>query len=505
MSEGTMYAWFADCAARHPGAVALEVDGRALTYGELHELAGRIAQSIVRANNGAAPAVVALHAARTRTAYAGYLAALRLGSTVVPLSPSFPRARNETAVRASGTELVLTHGPDPGLPAPAVALEAPAEHICPVGPGPSPDDVAYVLFTSGSTGAPKGVPIRHRNVCAYLEHVITRYGLGPGSRVSQTFDLTFDLSVFDLFAAWGAGATLVVPTRGELLAPASFVARRGITHWFSVPSVVSVAQRLGRLPEGAMPGLKWSLFCGEPFTLAQARAWRQAAPHSTIENLYGPTELTLSCTHFRLPDDPDSWPASTGGTVPIGEPHPGLETLVVGKDGFPAATGELCVRGAQRFGGYLAPADNRGRFMAFDGQRATVWSGPGGPGDDLWYRTGDLVRREPAGLVHLGRLDDQVKVQGYRVEPGEIESALRDQPGVQDAIVVALTDPAGATVLHAVHTGSAAPDAERLLDALRARLPRHMVPRTVTHWPDLPLGPNGKVDRASIRATLARV
>ncbi|GAA3081925.1 hypothetical protein GCM10020000_79830 [Streptomyces olivoverticillatus] len=139
------------------------------------------------------------------------------------------------------------------------------------------------------------MPVSHRNVDAYLRHVIPRYRLGPGARVTQTFDLTFDLSVFDLFATWGSGATLVVPSRGELLSPARFVATRGITHWFSVPSVISVAQRLGRLAGNSMPRLRWSLFCGEQLTVEQAGAWQRAAPGSTVEKPLRPHR-----THAQL-------------------------------------------------------------------------------------------------------------------------------------------------------------------------------------------------------------
>lgn len=122
----------------------------------------------------------------------------------------------------------------------------------------------------------------------------------PGSRVSQTFDLTFDLSVFDMFTAWGGGATLVVPSREDLLAPVRFVAEKRLTHWFSVPSMVSYAQRLRSLRPGSMPTLRWSLFCGEPLTTHQATAWQRAAPGGVVENLYGPTELTISCAEYRL-------------------------------------------------------------------------------------------------------------------------------------------------------------------------------------------------------------
>ncbi|WP_369188505.1 AMP-binding protein [Streptomyces sp. R08] len=503
MSERTLYDWFTGSVAQHPDACALEVADARLSYRELDLLVRHLAVDITR-TLGAVPARVGVHANRSLTAYVAYLAAQRLGATAVPLNPSFPRSRRVRVAALADVDLVVAQEkatyPVPVLVAEDDALLERVGRPAPEAPvrAARAADVAYTLFTSGSTGVPKGVPIRHSNVDAYLGHVIPRYGLGPGERVSQTFDLTFDLSVFDLFATWGSGATLVVPTRRELLAPARFVAARRITHWFSVPSVISMALRLGRLPEGGMPGLRWSLFCGERLTLEQARAWRAAAPGSVLENLYGPTELTLSCTQFRLPEAPGDWPRTVNGTVPIGTPYPGLEHLVIDDRGAAATRGELCVRGPQRFAGYLDPAHNRHRFLRFDGVRATPADAGPRPAAELWYRTGDLVTETDRVLVHLGRADHQVKVQGYRVELGEIEAELRRQDGVEDAIVVALTEPdSGPVTLHAVCTGANS-DTAGLLAALRERLPAHMLPRDVVHWARLPLNPNGKVDRAAI-------
>ncbi|GAA0941721.1 AMP-binding protein [Nonomuraea longicatena] len=478
----TLYDWFAAAAARHPTRPALRTSAGTLTYAELEEHAALLAERLVAAC-GTAPATVALHATRQAAAYAGYLAAQRAGAVVVPLNPAWPQARNEEITAASGADAVITGTGE------VAGRNGTAERR---------DSIAYILFTSGSTGTPKGVPISHANVSAYLSHVIPRYGLGPGSRLTQTFDLTFDLSVFDLFAAWGSGAELVVPTRGDLLAPARFAARERITHWFSVPSLVSVAVQLGRLPEGSLPELRWSLFCGERLTLDQARAWRAAAPHSVIENLYGPTELTLSCTQYRLPEQVEHWPAPADGGVPIGTLYPGHEELVIDADGRPADQGELCVRGPQRFDGYLDPADNAGRFVAFDGTRASVCGDLPSAPPGLWYRTGDLVRRDGGALVHLGRLDHQVKIQGYRVELGEIETVLRAQPGVVEAVVVPMSNGAGRTWLAAVHTGADAAGEPELRAALRSRLPGHLVPRTFTRLDRLPLNTNRKIDRSAI-------
>ncbi|MEU6556716.1 amino acid adenylation domain-containing protein [Streptomyces sp. NPDC046915] len=501
-----LYGRFAATARRHPDTVALEVGGETYTYRRLESLAGRLARLLLDVRGGAVPRRVGLLASRTVTAYAGYLAVQRLGAVVVPLGPAFPVARTADIAARARLDLVLAQ-PDQAqaaLPVPVVTplAEGPDDVADRLAPPPRPvaaDDVAYVLFTSGSTGTPKGVPVRHRSVEAYLDHVVPRYGLGVGSRLSQTFDLTFDLSVFDLFGAWASGGTVVVPGPHDLLAPARFVAREDITHWFSVPSVVSLAARLRQLAPGSMPRLRWSLFCGEPLTHAQAAAWRAAAPAAVTENLYGPTELTLSCSQFRL--DGAAGPEEAGVAVPIGTLYPGLDHLVLDEDGCPAAEGELCVRGVQRFPGYLDPEDNRGRFVRYADGRATVVTDTAPPEPGLYYRTGDRVRVSGAGLVHLGRLDQQVKIQGYRVELGEIEAALRAVPGVRDAVVLALPGTGGQTGLAAACTGDAV-DPSVVLTALRSRLPAYMVPASLTVLDALPLNANGKTDRTALRRAL---
>lgn len=509
----TIYEKFAASVRAHGAQAALEVGGKPYTYAELSALADRLAALLLRhdpppRHRGGGPRPVGLLASRSLTAYAGYLAVQRLGRTVVPMNPAFPVARNATIAAAAGVRLMLTDTQLPAAALPADVVTADAATLRQLAERPVPDlppamtapnEIAYVLFTSGSTGTPKGVPITQANVSAYLDHVVPRYELAPGSRVSQTFDLTFDPSVFDMFASWSAGAALVVPTRQELMSVTRFVTERRISHWFSVPSVVSLAQRLRRLPPGSMPGLRWSLFAGEQLTLTHARAWQAAAPSSRLENIYGPTELTVTCTEYRLPADPSRWPSTANGTVPIGSVYPGLEHRVVGEDGRPAAEGELVVRGAQRFPGYVRPADNVGRFVTIAGETARTYTGQTPLTPRHWYRTGDRVAVRGGDLIHLGRLDQQVKIHGYRVELGEIEEAIRSENGVREAVVVASTD-GGQTELAAAFTGPA--DAAAVLAALRRRLPDYMVLRTAMPLEAFPLNDNGKVDRRALSAAI---
>lgn len=504
IEKQTMHQWFETSVARFGELGALEVGDEKLTYRELAGRATAVAADVLRANGEAVPRRVGLLAARSVGTYAGYLAAQRLGSTVVPLNPTFPDARNAAIVASAQLDLVLSEDRDlSGCNVSLVPLRAGAGSRADLPESTAgPDDLAYILFTSGSTGAPKGVPITHSNVSTYLAHVIPRYEVGPGARLSQTFDTTFDVSVFDMFTAWGSGATLVVPTRDEILTPVRFVTRREITHWCSVPSVISFALRLRGLRPGSMPGLRHSLFAGEPLTVQQAEAWRLAAPNSVVKNVYGPTELTITCTEYQLPKRTEDWPRPANGTVPIGVTYPYMEQVVLDELGRPVQEGELCMRGPQRFPGYLNPADNAGRFLEFEGDVALVHDGTRLLTERHWYRTGDRVCTTGDVLVHLGRLDHQVKVLGHRIELGEIEAVLREQDGVRDAVVLAQPGAGGEINLEAVCTGQA-PVANDLLTGLRSFLPAYMVPRNVRVLDQLPLNANGKIDRGAIAALLS--
>ncbi len=512
----TLWDLFLSTADRAADETALEIGPHALTYAELHDRAERLA-ALLDSRLTDPAAAVGLLAARDLGTYVGYLAALRSGHPVVPLNPTFPAERLARMCRAAGVGVVLA---DPGsaeiagdiaqaVPgtevyvAPGAAESATAAVRAPAYRG-TPQDVAYVLFTSGSTGRPKGVPIRHRNLSQYLASALDRYRLTPGCRVSQHYALTFDPSVLDMFLAWGSGATLVVPLREEELTPVSFVNERGITHWSSVPSVISLARRMRTLTPNAMPNLRTSLFMGEQLTLDQAAAWADAAPGSVVDNLYGPTELTVTCTAYRLPGERSAWPRTPNRTVPIGRPLPHLQAAVRtdgGASGADGAEGELCVRGPQRFPGYLDPRDDEHRFLR--GTPPELAELTGRPADGDWYRTGDQVRWWEGELLHLGRVDDQVKVRGHRVEPGEIEGVLRRQHGVAEAVVVLVDGDRDGGELHALYTGP--PGLERALRAaVEAALPPYMVPAGVHHLRTLPVNENGKTDRRRLATEVRR-
>ncbi|MER7623044.1 amino acid adenylation domain-containing protein [Streptomyces sp. NPDC126503] len=494
--------WFDRGRSLAPDGPALCAGGRTLTYDELDRevsaLAGPLAADGRRR--------VGILAARGVTACAGFLAALRAGACAVPLAPDAPPDRLTAVAEAAGLDAVVVDasgaaglttllpvlGPDAVL---ATDLPDPARgprFRRPGPPGPvrpavrHPDDLAYLMFTSGSTGTPKGVPVRHRNVSAFVAAALDRHDFRPGDRFSQIHELTFDLSMSELFLAWGSGACLHVLNRLQALAPARLTGHR-ITVWHATPSLAASLRLAGRLGPGSLPDVRTTLFCGEPLTHGTARAWHAAAPGSVIDNLYGPTEAAVACTGHRwsaadeAPDD---------ATVPIGEPFPGVHTLVVDEDGTPADTGELCLRGAQVFSGYLDPAEDEDRFLHHAGRR--------------WYRTGDRVRRAPGGgLLHLGRADSQVKIQGYRVELGEVAAALRAAAPGAEVAVLTVGATTGPQLVACLMGGKPVTQAEVLSRASR-RLPAYMMPRLLWWVPAPVLNANGKVDRPHLRRDAER-
>ncbi|MET7685511.1 amino acid adenylation domain-containing protein [Streptomyces sp. NPDC005423] len=469
------------------GRPALRIGDTTLTYQELHT------QALAWAGAAAGATTVAVLAGKTPTAYAGILGALYAGATVVPLHPDFPPPRTRHMLQLSGATAVIADERGRAVLAalgedtPALDLLTPDPAHAPATPPATgrtaPTDTAYMLFTSGSTGRPKGVPISHGSTHHYFQLLDTRYDFTPDDVFSQTFDLNFDCALFDLFCAWGAGATVdVTPQTAYLDLPAHLTAH-GVTVWFATPSAISLVRRMGGLAPGALPGLRWSFFAGEALHAHDAADWQRAAPAATLENIYGPTELTVTITGHRW--HPATSPARcVNGLVPIGHVHDGHDHVLLDTEDRPVPTeGELLITGPQMSAGYLDPADDAGRFVTREGRR--------------WYRTGDRVRRLPDGeLVYLGRLDSQVQVQGWRVELAEVEHVLRSVDGVQDAVTVGAATPSG-TELIVYYTGERRP-AAALARALRELLPKGMLPRHYEHLADFPLNSNRKVDRKTL-------
>jgi amino acid adenylation domain-containing protein len=505
--EHTLHGRFLRGLAISPHREAIRADRRGITYTDAHQLALTWAGSLLRACPGP-PTAIGILAEKGIEAYIGILAALYCGVPAVPLQPDFPASRIRQAIEAGRVSALVTDergyrrlpelwGADGmGAPLPVLLPSADrAEGLLPaidVRPEfalgePRPVDsagAAYILFTSGSTGRPKGVPIMHENAAHFFREIEARYDFGPDDVFSQTFDPTFDCAIFDLFAAWGSGGTLVsVPNQAYLAMP-EFITAEGITIWYSTPAAISMIARRSGLGPGTLPTLRWSMFAGDALTVADVEAWQRAASGSVVENLYGPTELTITCTAYRW--SPESSPGEcVNGGVPIGKLHSEHELILLDENGGHSTTeGELCVSGPQLTPGYLDPADNENRFFEHGSRR--------------WYRTGDRARLAESGdLKFLGRIDNQVQVQGWRVELAEIDHNVRGCSGVEDAVTVT-TAVDGRLELVVFYTGVPVPPPQ-FARQLRKALPHQLVPRHYLHLDEMPLNRNRKFDRSALR------
>ncbi|TDV34269.1 non-ribosomal peptide synthetase, partial [Actinophytocola oryzae] len=480
---------FEQQAARTPAATALSFLDTALSYAELNARANRLARYLVTL--GAGPERrVALVLPKSADLPVAMLAVLKTGAAYVPIDPDYPRPRIDFMLTDARPVCVVAATAVPGA---TVALDDDAVRAGVAGMAAgnltdadrhgalSPAHPAYVIYTSGTTGRPKGVEVPHAGVPNLAAFLAGRCAVTPSSRVMQWASASFDATVLETWPAWAAGATLVLPPdrlAGDELA--AFVAREGVTHTLLPPTV------LATLPVESVPGLSCVIGGGEELPPDLVRRW--SANGRLVLNAYGPTEITVVATMSHALDGT--------GTVPIGGPLDNTRVFVL--DGAlrlvpPGVVGELYVAGAGVARGYVGrPALSAGRFVAC----------PFGSGERM-YRTGDVVRwRRDGQLEFVGRSDDQVKVRGFRVEPGEVEAALSAHDAVARSVVTVRQDGAGPPRLVAYAVAHGATDALPVLlrDHLRDRLPDHMVPAAVVIVPDLPLTPNGKLDRGALPA-----
>jgi acyl-coenzyme A synthetase/AMP-(fatty) acid ligase len=294
-----------------------------------------------------------------------------------------------------------------------------------------------------------------------------------------------------MFTCWSVGASLHPVPAGQLMAPARFIQERQLTMWTSVPSTAVFLERMKMLPPGAFPSLRYTIFSGEPLPLRSAQAWQRAAPSSVVDNICGHTECCCFSTLERFSDPPKVTPKL--GLVAIGKPLPGFEAAVFDDACRPLPAGqpgELALAGPQVAKGYFEdPKLTAARFVTIGGK--------------VWYRTGDLVVVDESGSMHhLGRIDNQVKILGHRVELGEVESHLSTICGSDAVAAVAWpVDHGSARGIAAFHCAEGL-SAQEIRDAMTRRVPRYMVPQQVRQLDRIPLTENGKIDRAALTALL---
>ncbi|MCJ0871764.1 non-ribosomal peptide synthetase [Streptomyces sp. AP-93] len=493
---------FAVQASRTPDAVAVLDAGRPVTYRELDRAANRLGHFL--RGQGAGPGtVVGVSLDRGVSLVVALLGVWKAGAAYVPLDPGHPHARLTGLIEDSGAPLVLA---GPALTAAVQAAGARAidtgalaaelaalPDTAPQGPGTDPDSLAYAIFTSGSTGRPKAVAVTHAGLANRVGWTVAEHGLGPDDRILHKTSIGFDAAGWEIFGPLVAGGSVVLAPAGAERDPSALL-RAVAEHEVTVLQVVpSVLRLLADEPAEAWAGakaLRLLFSAGEPLHFELVARIRERAPEELeVWNTYGPTECAIDIT-AQLAD-----PARTSGPVPIGRPLPGMRVLVLDPAGVPVpigVPGELYAGGPGVARGYLGRPDLTAERFVPD---------PYGPAGSRLYRTGDQVRwNADRTLEYLGRLDHQVKVNGVRIEPGEIESALASHPYVTGAVVTAhAAEGEGEGKRLAAHlTARAALTTEDLRAFLRDRLPDSHVPAYFHVLETFPLTANGKVDRAAL-------
>jgi len=511
-------------AQKQPARTALVIGEAEFTYPQFAEIAGRVATWLrdrtprhtaggggINGNHATTGPRVGILAARSIETYAGIVGAAWAGGTYVPLNPKQPASRLSFVIERAQLDAIIVD--DRG----AKRLEklralAPRNVLAPQGwteleqlppalppAAVAPDHAAYIIFTSGTTGVPKGVVVNASNIAHTLACAAEMYKVTPDDRFWQFFDTTFDPSIMEMFACWAGAAALHVVPETKMMAPGGFIRQHGITVTHAVPSLVLMMQKLKQLEPGSLPAVRLSLFGGEGVPVSSLRAWQEAAPNAIIENQYGPTEAAVGCVRHRFAEPPVETPGR--GTLAIGRPFPGMHAAIVAENDpekFLSAgqPGELALAGPQLAAGYLGDeAQTARRFRILNHPQL---------GKTRWYLTGDSAYLDEQGLLHcLGRIDNQVKVLGHRVELEEIEAHLRAVCKTEAVAAVAWPlvngNPAG---IVAFVSGAAVDPAVDVREAMKNRVPIYMVPSRVHALDALPLSTNGKVDRQGLRTML---
>jgi D-alanine--poly(phosphoribitol) ligase subunit 1 len=476
-------------AAVAPEATAHISDGRTLTYGELRSRAGALACYLTqRLGNDRRPIAVLGH--REPEMLIAFLGAVKSGRPYVPLDTALPQQRIDKILATSRTALVLT--PQDVLQFSALQGRGPDRG------GVQDADPFYVLFTSGSTGEPKGVII----TLACLGHFIAwMLAEQQFSQLGEVFlnqaPFSFDLSVMDLYCSLATGGTLFSISRDLIANPKELyraLARSGVTTWVSTPSFAQMCLVEEKFSEAMLPRVRRFLFCGETLTPQTAAQLLKRFPRAEVWNSYGPTETTVATTSMRI----DAAVLEQYSPLPVGRVMPGSEVFIVNgnREVLPAnQRGEIIIAGPNVSPGYLARPDlTANAFFQHHGRRA--------------YCTGDFGRFRDNLLFFEGRMDEQIKLSGYRIELGDVEANLRALAPVRDAVVIPVIKDGAAQSLAAFVLLAARDDASHfnlshgLRKQLSEQLPAYMLPRKFVFLDAFPMTPNGKVDRASLAKSL---
>ena len=503
-------------ATRFPERPAV-VDGEwTLSYRELHERSNRLAHDLI--GRGVEPGDrVGLLMDKSMHAIIGLYGILKTGAAYVSIDSKAPVARSRFIIGDCGIKVLLSESKqsenwdelshetdlshivimdtkpdtDPTKVTSSSFSEVDGVHA-PIGTTAIELNLAYIICTSGSTGDPKGVKLTHRNALAFVEWGVEEFEVTYEDRLSSHAPLHFDLSIWDVYAASMAGATLhLVPGMASVFPGqiVKFIREREITVWYSVPSILSMMTARGNLQPGMFPSLRILLFAGEVFPTKYLSRLMQNLAGVKFYNLYGPTETNV-CTGYFIAEPPDP----EGGDIPIGHAISSDQSYVVGDDGElvePGDVGELWIRGGTVMAGYWGdPAKTADRLIDDPFEDEIV---------NKVYKKGDLVRERPDGeLEFLGRRDNQIKSRGYRIELGEIETAMYGHPAVSECAVVAIPDDLITNRLQAFVAVKGETTAQELLRHCKEKVPHYMVPEHIDIIDVLPKTSTGKIDRQTL-------
>ena len=516
-------------AQSRPEATALVFNGTRLSYGAIEEQANRLAHLLKDAGCRRGDRV-GLLMPKMPTAIVAMLGVLKADAIYVPMDPASPAARQARVLEIADCRCILAAGQvgkglrealaaatlrqqpiigwlDEGVPtevdpAPAFSLRDLAAY-----PATRPlyanssDDAAHILFTSGSTGLPKGVMITHGAVVQLIQWARAYFGIAPTDRISQHPPLRFDVSTFDIFGTLWSGAELhLVPPELNLLPHklAQFIRDARLTQWFSVPSVLNLLANFDVVRQDDFPTLRRVLFAGEVLPTPTLIHWMRRLPHARFTNMYGPTETTIVSSYYTVP----RCPADEREQIPMGTACAGEELLILDEQLRPVVAGEigdLYIHGVGLSPGYWGDSEKtRQAFLPYSGGAA--------PHDRI-YKTGDLARRGADGLYSFaGRADTQIKSRGYRIELGEIEAALHALAGLQESAVVAIKSEGfeGWLICCAyVQTADRDVSITRLREELAKLVPGYMLPARWMRYDVLPKNDNGKIDRPRLKNQFA--
>jgi amino acid adenylation domain-containing protein len=507
-------------ASTHPDTYAV-IDGEeTISYGEMQRWSARIASFLIGAGTRPGDRVGIL-LSKSIEAVAAIYGALRAGAVYVPIDTAAPPRRVGYIVKNCGLRVLVSERnrrstlerilPDTDVERvilldeshPSDRIEGVPVHTSieidqssedPRDAGTIEEDLAYILYTSGSTGSPKGVMLSHANCLGFVRWAVDEFAITQEDRLSSHAPFHFDLSTFDLFGAALAGAPVVLVPPKLSVFPSEvrrLVDDHRITVMYAVPSILVLMTEHAGLSVGAMPSLRTMLFAGEVFPTKYLSRLMRLLPHVEFANLYGPTETNV-CTWYRVPEPPEE----EGPPISIGRSIANVETFVLGDDHkelSPGSVGELYVRGPTVMKGYWGDPQKTSRRL--------IPSPVDRHHGDLVYRTGDLVEETAEGDYRfLGRRDNQVKSRGYRIELGEIESVVSQHPAVVECSVVAVPDERISNRIECFVAGSDELGSDELTRFCTDRIPRYMVPEQFHVVDSLPKTSTGKIDRQVLLA-----